>query len=559
MTLRRLLGSPLAALSSLSLLAVWPLLRAGYPSIGDGLNHLYRLVEFDHLLRHGAWFPRWATDLGYGYGYPLFNYYPPLAYYGGALFHALGLNFAHSLLAVYVVAIALAVTGAYTLAHERWGHAGGLIAAWAYGLSPYLYFNVLARGALPETLGLGLLPWALWAYYCLARKPCARLWAAATLLYSGLILSHLLSGLIAAPLILVFALFSESGRVRARRRPKSETSDSVFKSGSRHKPQVELCFLRFTFLSFLFSLLLSSFFLLPAVLETGYVRIDQLTLPGDLDFHNNFLTLGELFAWPQSFDPRLVFVAVPPSLSLAALALALSGLLLRLWAALRHRTSSLQHWDLALGITFLLLCLLTLPITVPLWERLPFANLIQFPWRLVGPASLLLALLAASASPLRPLTSRRSPGVRLWDLGVGIYFFLPLTGISPSTIARMSFSLRMSSFLPSSLISVPAYLANSTTSPTETSIEMRLPSSSRPPGPTALISPFCGFSLAVSGRTIPEGVISSPSRGSTTTRSPSGLRFIAIFYSLLFRLRYVCRTACILYTRSQVSTLKGEC
>src|SRR6185295_6315694 len=80
-------GFPLVALVSLSLLAAWPIVRAGYPSIGDGLNHLYRLVEFDHLLRHGVWFPRWATDLGYGYGYPLFNFYPPLVYYLGALVH----------------------------------------------------------------------------------------------------------------------------------------------------------------------------------------------------------------------------------------------------------------------------------------------------------------------------------------------------------------------------------------------------------------------------------------------------------------------------------------
>src|SRR5207245_6677000 len=45
--------------------------------------------------------------------------------------------------------------------------------------------------------------------------------------------------------------------------------------------------------------------------------------------------------------------------------------------------------------------------------------------------------------------------------------------------------------------------------------------------PTASTIPSCGFSLAVSGMTIPLLVISSRSTGLTTTRSPSGLRFTA--------------------------------
>src|SRR4029079_10692400 len=56
---------------------------------------------------------------------------------------------------------------------------------------------------------------------------------------------------------------------------------------------------------------------------------------------------------------------------------------------------------------------------------------------------------------------------------------------------------------------------------------MRLsPSSSQRPSPTARTSPFWGFSLAVSGRTIPLAVVSSSSSGWTISRSPRGLSFI---------------------------------
>ncbi|MGH2521269.1 MAG: 6-pyruvoyl-tetrahydropterin synthase-related protein [Anaerolineales bacterium] len=387
MTLRRLLGSPLVALLSLTLLAVWPIVRAGYPSIGDGLNHFYRLVEFDHLLRHGAWFPRWATDLAYGYGYPVFHFYPPLVYYLGALFHALGLSFANSLLAIYVCAWALATIGAYALAHERWGELGGLIAAGAYGFAPYLYFNALARGALPETWGLGLLPWVLYAYARLARRPGTASFASATLLYAILILSHLLSALLAAPLIALVVFISITQSPTAPSRTAFRLRSIPL--GHSRTSRLALASVASLFLS----LSLSAFFLLPATLETRAVQIYQLTTPGDLDFRNNFLTLPQLLAWPQPFDPRLVFVSVPSSLSLAALALAAIGLAFNL----RHPPFGI--WSLGFGVSFLSLCLLTLPLTLPLWERLPIGGLVQFPWRLVGPASLLLALLAASLSP----------------------------------------------------------------------------------------------------------------------------------------------------------------
>ena len=63
-----------------------------------------------------------------------------------------------------------------------------------------------------------------------------------------------------------------------------------------------------------------------------------------------------------------------------------------------------------------------------------------------------------------------------------------------------------------------------------------MPFSSRPPGPTAMISPSWGFSLAVSGMMIPPLVFSSPSRRLTTTRSCKG-RKLMFLGSLMRRSR----------------------
>src|SRR5450759_1115854 len=90
----------------------------------------------------------------------------------------------------------------------------------------------------------------------------------------------------------------------------------------------------------------------------------------------------------------------------------------------------------------------------------------------------------------------------------------------------------MRSSSPSTLKSVPAYCEYRTRSPFLTSIFSRVPSSRVFPGPTARMVPSCGFSLAVSGRTIPLLVTSSRALGLMTTRSPRGLSLLLLTVAL---------------------------
>src|SRR5262249_17406728 len=95
------------------------------------------------------------------------------------------------------------------------------------------------------------------------------------------------------------------------------------------------------------------------------------------------------------------------------------------------------------------------------------------------------------------------------------FFFA--TSASSTPMMSLSFMIRYST--PSLLTWVPDHLPNSTRSPVLTSIGISLPDSSRPPLPTAITSPWEGFSFAVSGMMIPPAVFSSASMRLTTTRS----------------------------------------
>ena len=51
-----------------------------------------RVVVMGNALLHGQFPVRWVSDLGYGYGYPLYNFYGPLPYYLGGSLYALGVD-----------------------------------------------------------------------------------------------------------------------------------------------------------------------------------------------------------------------------------------------------------------------------------------------------------------------------------------------------------------------------------------------------------------------------------------------------------------------------------
>ena len=355
-------------LLTLTLLASWPLLTGGLPTVGDGLIHFHRFAQLDWHFRHGDFYPRWFVNLHYGFGAPVFNFYAPLSYYIPLLFRLFNLPLAACLLLGYILAFGVAIFGVYYWVRDQFDSPlAGLTTTAAFGLSPYLYLNVLHRGAYPELWGLALAPWLLWSAHRLALNPHSRSLLTFVAFQSAIIITHPLSALIFSPIALFYLLALS------------------LSAGNRHSARRVLGFWN---LGFGLSLALTAFFTLPVLLESKDIQLFRTFLPGDLDYRNNFLTLSTLLSPPANFDPRLAFNAMPASLPWPQLALACIALLTSLRVQ-EHRPAILGFWILGFGI-----CFLTLPASAPLWNTLPLARFIQFPWRLVGPASLFLAALA---------------------------------------------------------------------------------------------------------------------------------------------------------------------
>ena len=361
---------------AIGLVAAQPLLSGQLPRGDDALLHLYRLVQLDHLVANGVLFSRWAPDLAFGYGVPLFNFYAPLLYYLAELPHLAGLGLVQSLTLTLAFTVIAGSAGMYLWVSDWLGWRAGLVSAMAYSAAPYTMFNLLHRGAFAEHLALSLAPLALWCLHRWLTRGALRYSIAFTVCYAALLLSHNISALVFTPILAAYPLF-----VYALSRGRPSVSPI-------HRATVVQSWLMLAT-----GLGLTAFFWLPAFIERDLVQIEKTYVPAVFDYRFNFIELGEILAPPTPVEAGLVSFPVTRSLNLVALALSGIGLIgLRL-----TRFTRAQKGLIVVALAGLVAsALMTLDVSRPIWDAIPLLRFIQFPWRFLGLASLFTAILAGA-------------------------------------------------------------------------------------------------------------------------------------------------------------------
>jgi hypothetical protein len=387
-------GIVLAA--TLTLFAIQSLLATGLPTTADLAIHLYRTLEFERAWAPGVLLPRWAPNLAYGYGYPLFVFAPPLPYLLAAGLHITGLTLGQAFKGLLILCMLLYSVGMYLLARDllrsTWA---GLIAAVAFTYAPFALREALLYGGnVPQYLAIGLFPWGLWAA---ARAVRSRYWGwvvLTALFYAAIILSHLFHALVYSPVLAGFLglllLFTLAAR-----------------------PQRSLWMTLRPLLALPLGLLLSAFFWLPAFVERSYTRAQAEVYLEKSPFFIRYPYWSELVAWIIPLDERAANPYVPLTLGVVSLLLALVGLaavVTRLWQAGRHRDqvrmASLSSL-LFLALVAVTATFLTLPASRPIWELVSVLQVAEFPWRLLGLVNLGLAPLVGAALLLLPSRYRQ--------------------------------------------------------------------------------------------------------------------------------------------------------
>lgn len=327
------------------------LFRPGYFASHDGLHHLYRLCDLDWAMRGGVFYPRWLPNLGFGYGYPVLNYYAPLTYYMAEAFHLLGAGYIASIELTFALGFFLSGMAIYIFAKEFLGQWPAVMAAVAYIYLPYHLADGFVRGALAEFFAFALLPLVLWGFYRLVIMGERIYIPLAAASYAGLILTHSLSAMIFTPLLLSYL-----GFLWLQRRG--------FRSGA------------YPALAMILGWGLAAFYWLPGFVEASWVRLGQV-VPVVTDYRQQLVPLSEFFS------PFLIYryypnqgVRLEHPLSWIQLGLAALSLI----AIFRVRGLTRYHLLFFLAMTLVSLFMI-LSYSSFLWEAVPLLPYLQFPWR----------------------------------------------------------------------------------------------------------------------------------------------------------------------------------
>ena len=146
-----------------SLIASFSLLHSGLPPTHDGEYHVVRFWQFDKVLKDGDLYPRWAPDLNFGLGIPLFSYIYPFPNYVASFLHTFGVSFIDAFKLNLFFAIIMAGIFFYLWTKIFFGNLGAMVGAVFYLFSPYLFVDVYIRGSVGEVWALAFFPGFLWA------------------------------------------------------------------------------------------------------------------------------------------------------------------------------------------------------------------------------------------------------------------------------------------------------------------------------------------------------------------------------------------------------------
>jgi uncharacterized membrane protein len=339
-------------------LAVTPMLFFGNVWGHDFDFHVPLWMDAAQQFREGIVYPRWATELNYGFGEPSFIFYPPLSWMmGGALGSILPWKMVPGVF-VWLVLV-LAGVAMWKCASDWLNPPDAVMASLLYAVNPYLMVMVYKRCSYGELLASALFPLLVWAAVRMGRDPRKTLFPL-VIIFAAIWLADLPAGVIAsyslAGLLLLNSLIHRSLR--------------------------PVLYGAVAILAVFASL---AFFLLPAVWEGKWATLG-LNLRPDWLPENNFLfaqksNLGMLpFNWGESFV-ALLLVAV------AAIAAVLSR---------RLRGDAPDVWRLLTALGGASTFLLFRP-SLFLWRILPELRYVLYPCRWLSPLCVVGAVLASSA------------------------------------------------------------------------------------------------------------------------------------------------------------------
>ncbi len=348
----------LVLLCVLSVLTVLPFFYNGFFTMHDN-TQVARVSEMSLSLRDGMIPVRWVMNLGYGYGYPIFTFYAPFAYYIGAFWMTFGLDALVATKLMMMSGVILAGMFMYLFAKDIWGEEGGFVAALFYLFAPYHAVNIYVRGAVAEFWGMAFLPLLFYGIWNTYKTGKWRYVCISSIAYAGIILSHNLTAMMVTPFVLVVI-----GGMKI-----------MYLSRKEYKKILPLGIL------LILGITLSAFYWLPAVTEMKYTNVvSQITGTGS-KFGDHFVCMNQLWdsAWGYAGSAPGCVDGISFRIGKLHILFTIIGIILGIFIYKKNREKGI-----ILGgsiLFFFAATFLTLQNSELLWKSISAMSYFQFPWR----------------------------------------------------------------------------------------------------------------------------------------------------------------------------------
>ena len=352
------------------------LVRSGFFPMQDDLQ-AFRVYEMDKCFEDFQIPCRWVPDAGYQYGYPQFNFYPPLPYYLGAVMHRVGIQYIDVVKILFILGYALSALTMYVLVSDllksKWP---GFVASVLYTYIPYKAVEVYVRGALSEFWAQIFFPLILWAIYKLIKTGKSKylIWMSVSIFF--LMTTHVLMAMIFVPVALAWALFW------------------LFESKWKNLGKI--------FWGGVLGFSLSAFFVLPVLFEKQFVHSEGI-LSGYFDYRQHFVSLYKLFISREWGYGSSGFPNEKLNLSLGTVQWILGLVAAPILAIMNlKRNKKISILTLGISAAGLVSIFMIHMKSSFIWAKLPFLWYLQFPWRFLAVSIFLLCLAAGIAIYLIP-------------------------------------------------------------------------------------------------------------------------------------------------------------
>ena len=401
------------------LMPAMSLMRSGYFPMHDDMQAM-RIHQMTLCFKDWQIPCRWVPDMGYGYGYPQFNYYPPLPYYVMTLIHLVGVSIIDSVKIGFILTFIISGIGMYLLGNKLWGKYGGGLSTLFYLYAPYRAVNVYDRGAMGEIWAMAFFPWVIWSMERIwqRNKPIDIVLLSVSV--SALMTSHLLSTLMVAPLLMVWWL------VRTFQHRKNLTQNLIS-----------------FVISGLLSLGLSAYYVLPSLIEKPYAHLETLTM-GYFNYLAHFATLKQLITnthW--GYGSSLLGPHDDMSLSIGIWHITIA-IIAWVVITIKFNKSKQYIWVNILLIAGLGYLFLAHSKSTFIWKSIPMLEWLQFPWRFLAPASFVFSLVAGA---ILYFPSRKNSKVKIYEIILIIcspLIFLNISYMRPSSWFPMTDHIKLS-------------------------------------------------------------------------------------------------------------------